>query len=345
MRTSDFDFTLPQERIALYPAFPKESAKLLEVEGGHFSDRAIADLPELLAPGDLLIFNDSKVIPARLFATNISREGRPGIEVLLHQQVRNGWKVFAKPGKKLKEGDILEIAPGFHAEVVQKHKTGEVTLSFNASGTEFFVLLEAHGHMPLPPYIAREDKAEDKQHYQTLFAKHEGSVAAPTAGLHFTSALMEQLKARGVNFAYVTLHVGAGTFQPVKAERVQDHQMHAEYYTLTQETVDAIQQTKQAGGRVIAVGTTSLRTLEGSELKPGSGETRLFITPGFRFKVVDMLITNFHLPRSTLLMLVSAFAGQENIRRAYAHAIASDYRFYSYGDACLLHKSDDWITG
>lgn len=331
MRVELFDFELPKERIALAPARPRDSAKLLHV-GNKLRDLSVRDLPSLLEPGDVLVFNDSKVIPARLFTDT-------NIEVLLHRPLGQGrWSAFAKPARKLKEG-IITFMPDFTAEMQGRTEDGQVLLRF---GDDLFVKLEKYGHVPLPPYIDRADEQADKTSYQTIYAKHEGSVAAPTAGLHFTPELMKALEARGVQKAFVTLHVGAGTFQPVKVEDTNDHVMHKESFSIAEEAARTINEAK---GRVIAVGTTSLRILETvaderGKLRATSGETGIFITPGYRFKVVDRLLTNFHLPKSTLFMLVSAFAGLERMQSAYAHAIGAAYRFYSYGDCCLLEKAD-----
>lgn len=340
MKVSLFDFTLPPERIATHPAEPRDSAKLLYVSE-RLSDRIVRDLPSLLNSGDILVFNNSRVIPARLF----TQVGEKQVEVLLHQARPDGtWHAFAKPAKKLKAGMLVAFAPHFTATIEGRTDDGQVVLRFTRPET-MFDDLRTHGHMPLPPYIERADTAADKQSYQTMYAQHDGSVAAPTAGLHFTSELMEALTARGIKQAYVTLHVGAGTFQPVKVDDTDEHVMHKEWIELTAEAAEAINEAKQAGGKVVAVGTTSLRILESvaaddGTLAPHSGETGIFITPGYRFKLVDRLMTNFHLPKSTLFMLVSAFAGLERMQEAYAHAIASDYRFYSYGDTSLLERSD-----
>lgn len=339
MKVSLFDFTLPEGRIATHPAEPRDSAKLLHV-AERMADCIVRDLPQLLNPGDILVFNNSRVIPARLFA----KVGEKSVEVLLHRMQGDGsWTAFARPAKKLKAGMVIEFAPGFTATIEGRTEDGQVVLRFTRPETVFDDL-RAHGHMPLPPYIDRADTADDKQSYQTMYAKHDGSVAAPTAGLHFTPALMAALTARGVKQAYVTLHVGAGTFQPVKVEDTSEHVMHKEWIEMTAEAATAINEAKQAGGKVVAVGTTSLRILESvaaadGTLAPFSGETGIFITPGYRFKLVDRLMTNFHLPKSTLFMLVSAFAGLERMQHAYAHAIENGYRFYSYGDTSLLERA------
>lgn len=343
MRVDLFDFTLPPECIAHAPVTPRDAARLLHVSGQGRVDRVVRDLPGLLNPGDILVFNDSKVIPARLFA----QVGEKQVEVLLHQPAIAGqqtrWHAFARPAKKLKPGMELTFAPGFTATVEGRTEDGQVVLNFPYDAATLFAKLHAHGHMPLPPYIDRADEAADKTRYQTVYARAEGSVAAPTAGLHFTPELLEALRARGVHTAFVTLHVGAGTFQPVKVEDTAEHAMHREHITLTADTAAQINEARAAGGRVIAVGTTSLRILESVAAEDGGlqafdGETGIFITPGYRFKIVDRLMTNFHLPKSTLFMLVSAFAGLEAMQAAYAHAIAQGYRFYSYGDTSLLER-------
>jgi len=289
-----------------------------------------------------MVFNDTRVIPARLYG----KRGDAKIEILLHKKYSDtsSWQCFAKPAKKLRAGDTVIFADDFLAVVTDKLASGEVVLQFEYSENTLHEKLAAHGHMPLPPYIERADNSQDREHYQTVYAKHDGSVAAPTAGLHFTNALLSAIDAMGVKRVHVTLHVGGGTFLPVKAEDTADHVMHSEYAAVTQEAADAINQAKEQGGRVIAVGTTSLRTLESAtdamgKLHAFADETSIFITPGYRFKLVDMLLTNFHLPRSTLFMLVCAFAGTDAMKNAYNHAIANHYRFYSYGDACLLYKS------
>ncbi len=347
MRVSDFDFELPPERIALRPAVPREAAKLLVVDDG-LKDLIVADLPAQLRAGDVLVFNNTKVIPAALSGVRLGRgEATPRIEVLLHMRVDAcRWKAFAKPGKKLLVGDRLRFgAEGrvcllgeLGATVEAKGEAGEITLAFDFSGPVLDEAIAAVGRMPLPPYIEgkRATDARDVTDYQTIFAEHAGAVAAPTAGLHFTPDLMKRLQAVGIATEFVTLHVGAGTFLPVKAEDTRDHKMHAEWGEVSVDVVDRLKSTRAAGGRIVAVGTTSLRLLESSGLAPFSGTTEIFITPGYRFSSVDLLITNFHLPKSTLFMLVSAFAGQERMKAAYAHAIARDYRFYSYGDCSLL---------
>ncbi len=301
-------------------------------------DMGVRDLPSFLKAGDVMVFNDTKVIPARLFG----KRGEAAIEILLHKHMHDAmWQCFARPAKKLKIGDTVQFAPDFVAEVKEKRDDGQVVLAFNVSGDALRNQLNQHGHMPLPPYIERADEAADKTCYQTVYARHEGSVAAPTAGLHFTPELLAAIDAAGVKRVHVTLHVGGGTFLPVKVEDTNDHVMHSEYAEITPEVADTINAAKQAGGRVLAVGTTALRTLESAAdgqgmVQPMARETDIFITPGYRFRIVDILLTNFHLPKSTLFMLVSAFSGLERMKMAYNHAIDRQYRFYSYGDACLL---------
>jgi S-adenosylmethionine:tRNA ribosyltransferase-isomerase len=344
MRVSDFDFELPSDRIALRPADPRENAKLLQV-GATLSDHTIADLPRLLRAGDCLIFNNTKVIPASLSGHRVGRLGTtPRIDVLLHQRLDAlRWKAFARPAKKLEQGDQLAF-DSLKAVVEAKGEAGEITLRFDiAEATSLEEALHAVGRVPLPPYIEsqRDQDAQDRKDYQTIFAQHEGAVAAPTAGLHFTHDLMRRLEDADIVREYVTLHVGAGTFLPVKADDTRDHKMHAEWGEVSPKTCDRLNAVRKNGGRIIAVGTTSLRLLESSGLKPFSGTTDIFITPGYKFNAVDGLVTNFHLPRSTLFMLVSAFSGVDVMRRAYAHAIAENYRFYSYGDASLLWPAHD----
>jgi S-adenosylmethionine:tRNA ribosyltransferase-isomerase len=344
MRVDDFDFELPRERVAARPAAPRDAARLLEVRHDGLFDHVFADLPGLLRPGDLLVFNDTKVIPARL----TGRRGEAKIEATLHKRESPGrWRAFARPAKRLKPGDRITFAADLEAEVAAKGEAGEVTLDFAIDDAALMAALETHGAMPLPPYIPRDDgpDARDRHDYQTVYAAREGAVAAPTAGLHFTDALLERLAGEGIRSTFVTLRVGAGTFLPVKAERVADHVMHAEWGGVSDDAARAIAETKATGGRIVAVGTTSLRLLESAVgpdgvVAPFDGETDIFITPGYRFRAVDLLITNFHLPRSTLFMLVAAFSGLDRMKAAYAYAIAEGYRFYSYGDACLLHPED-----
>jgi S-adenosylmethionine:tRNA ribosyltransferase-isomerase len=342
MRVDLFDFDLPLALIADRPAVPRDSARLLEV-AANLRDHIVRDLPVLLRPGDLLVFNDTRVIPARLFG----RRGAAGVEVTLHKCVAAGrWRAFARPARKLKQGDVIAFDGGLSTTVAEKGEGGEVELAFDRGGAELMAALAAVGRMPLPPYIKRPAGADerDRADYQTIFAARDGAVAAPTAGLHFTPALMAALEARGVARVAVTLHVGAGTFLPVKAEDTKDHVMHAELGVIDAAAAAAVAQTRAAGGRIVAVGTTSLRLLEtaadeSGRIRPFSGDTNLFITPGYRFKAVDLLLTNFHLPRSTLFMLVAAFAGLDRMKAAYEHAKAAGYRFYSYGDCCLLHPA------
>jgi S-adenosylmethionine:tRNA ribosyltransferase-isomerase len=338
MRVADFDFVLPPENIALRPAIPRENAKLLVVSD-HLHDLTIADLPSQLRRGDVLVFNNTKVIPAALSGHRVGRLGTtPKIEALLHMRIDDQrWKAFVKPAKKLEQGDTIAF-DALEAVVEQKGEAGEVTLRFALSGPALMEALHLTGRMPLPPYIEskRQQDAQDQTDYQTIFAKEQGAVAAPTAGLHFTPELMNKLEAAGITAEFVTLHVGAGTFLPVKVDDTNDHKMHAEWGEITPATISKLKSARAKGGRIIAVGTTSLRLLEASCLEPFSGTTEIFITPGYKFKAVDGLITNFHLPKSTLFMLVSAFAGQARIKAAYVHAIENHYRFYSYGDASLL---------
>ena len=342
MRVSDFDFELPAECIALRPAVPRDSSRLLVVEGGETSDRRFSDLPGYLNAGDVLVFNDTRVIPARL----TGHRGAARIEVTLHKQADDGlWRAFARPAKRLHTGDTIDFG-NLAAEVIDKAEGGEVGLRFDCAGQRFAAALKRAGAMPLPPYIARRRAPDtrDSDDYQTLFAARDGAVAAPTAGLHFTPTVIDRLAARGVTGVPLTLHVGAGTFLPVKAARTDDHVMHAEWGELGRRAADSLNRARDAGGRIVAVGTTSLRLLESAAREDGGiapfrGETDIFITPGDRFRAVDLLITNFHLPKSTLFMLVCAFAGMATMKEAYAHAVRAGYRFYSYGDACLLYPA------
>lgn len=343
MKVDDFDFDLPREMIAERPACPRDSARLLHVPaGGGLTDLGIRDLPTLLSPGDVMVFNDTRVIPARLFG----KRGLAGVEVTLHQRTGLAqWKAFARPAKKLRPGDRVDFAEGFFATVAEKGEMGEVTLDFDRSGEDLMLALEAYGRLPLPPYIRQGEADErDRGDYQTVFARQKGAVAAPTAGLHFTPDLLAELDARGVRRVTVTLHVGAGTFLPVKVDDTDDHRMHQEIGVVTSEAAAAVNAARAAGGRVVAVGTTSARLLESAAdplgtLKPFDGATDIFITPGHAFRLVDVLLTNFHLPRSTLFMLVSAFSGLGRMQAAYEHAKAAGYRFYSYGDCCLLERT------
>ena len=346
MKTADFDFELPEDRIALRPAEPRDSARLLVVRDGGLSDRVVRQLPDLLQPGDALVLNDTRVIPARMDGVR-ERDGLTvEVEATLHQRRGpSGWSAFMKPGKRLKVGDTVRFQT-LTATVAAKGEDGLVDLDFDRQGPALDDAIRAVGHMPLPPYIAarRPEDARDDEDYQTVFATHDGSVAAPTAGLHFTPGLLEALKARGVSTHAVTLHVGAGTFLPVKADDVADHRMHSEWGEVSPETAHALNAARAAGGRIVCVGTTSLRLLESATgadgvIRPFHGDTAIFITPGYRFRAADVLMTNFHLPRSTLFMLVSAFCGLETMKAAYAHAMGRGYRFYSYGDGSLLFRS------
>ena len=357
MRTSDFDFELPEAAIALRPAQPREAARLLHVQPGiGLEDRMVGDLPDLLRPGDLLLFNDTRVIPARLNGVRERDGSVVAVEATLHRRLApDRWAAFMKPGKRLRAGDRVRFgarsdaaceAAGFDATVVEKGEGGEVTLAFDLSGVLLDEAVAAHGLMPLPPYIAakRPEDEQDRRDYQTVFAREDGSVAAPTAGLHFTPELLERLRERGVEQRFVTLHVGAGTFLPVKVDAVSDHRMHPEYGVVDAETAAAVNAARAEGRRVVCVGTTALRLLESASgdegvVRPFAGETAIFITPGYRFRAADLLMTNFHLPRSTLFMLVCAFSGTQAMREAYGHAIANGYRFYSYGDASLLGRA------
>jgi len=343
MRIDAFDFELPAELIAQRPARPRDAARLLAITARGFEDRLMRELPDLLRPGDLVVFNDTKVLPARL----LGRRGEATIEITLHRLEPDGrWRAFARPARRCRPGDRLVFGADFAAEVAGRGEGGEVVLDFGAHAAALPAKLERYGSMPLPPYIRRPKggDARDRSDYQTLFARREGAIAAPTAALHFTPRLMSALAERGIAHTLITLHVGAGTFLPVKAMTTAEHRMHAETFLLGEQAAAALTRTRRAGGRIVAVGTTVLRTLETAArddgtVVPMSGETDLFITPGYRFKLVDLLLTNFHLPRSTLFMLVAAFAGLERMRAAYAHAIARRYRFYSYGDACLLERA------
>jgi S-adenosylmethionine:tRNA ribosyltransferase-isomerase len=338
MRVSEFDFQLPADNIALRPASPRESAKLLQADE-NLQDHTIADLPTLLKPTDVLVFNDTRVIPAALTGMRIGRLGTtPKIEALLHMRLDGArWNAFVKPAKKLEQGDRVQFGE-LTATLEHKGDAGEVTLCFDVANADLDAALVQCGRVPLPPYIEgkRPQDAQDKLDYQTSYAKHDGAVAAPTAGLHFTSDLMKRLQHIGIQQEYVTLHVGAGTFLPVKVDDTADHKMHHEWGSVSTETSQRLKLAKAEGRRIIPVGTTSLRLLEASGLEPFAGATDIFITPGYKFRAVDGLITNFHLPKSTLFMLVCAFAGTTRMKAAYTHAIANNYRFYSYGDASLL---------
>ncbi len=360
MRVDLFDFDLPDENIALRPAEPRDSARLLVVRPGQtpeLTDGHVRDLTSWLRPGDAMVFNDTRVIPAQLEGVRL-REGaeRTPVSCTLHMRTgASSWKAFARPGKRIKPGDRIDFGDGggaclpgtLSATVAAKGEAGEIDLAFDLSGPDLDQAIATVGHIPLPPYIAakRHEDERDRRDYQTIYAREEGAVAAPTAGLHFTPDLFGALDAAGIERHFVTLHVGAGTFLPVKAEDTADHRMHAEIGHVGAATAARLNAVRERGGRVIAVGTTSLRLLESAagddgRLAAWSGATEIFITPGYRFRAVDMLMTNFHLPRSTLFMLVSAFSGQKYMRDAYDHAISDGYRFYSYGDASLLFRED-----
>ena len=342
MRLDDFDYKLPQELIAQFPPGERGASRLLHLDGrtGALSDRQFRDLVDLVAPGDVVVLNDTRVIKARL-AGRKKTGGR--IEVMV-ERVLGRDEVLAQIGANhpVREGSVLVLADAVEATVLGREREF-YRLRFEGCD-DVFALLERHGAVPLPMYVARPAGENDAERYQTVYAREPGAVAAPTAGLHFDAALLQALRDRGVSLAFLTLHVGAGTFQPVRAQDLAQHEMHGEWYDVPQSAVDAINRARGRGGRVLAAGTTTLRALEsaaaGGELTSGRGETRLFILPGYRFRVVERLLTNFHLPRSTLLMLVSAFGGMDNIRRAYRHAIESRYRFYSYGDAMLIERHD-----
>ncbi|NEU98527.1 tRNA preQ1(34) S-adenosylmethionine ribosyltransferase-isomerase QueA [Bradyrhizobium uaiense] len=356
MRTDLFDFELPPESIALRPTSPRDSARMLVVHpDGVLRDATIGDLPHWLEPGDQIVVNDTKVIAAQLKGRRIGRETEPKIEATLIKRLDGSrWQALVKPAKKLAPGDTIRfgnegkvcLLGNLDAQVEAKGQEGEVTLSFSFHGPVLDQAIADVGATPLPPYIAskRTPDDQDVSDYQTMFAVNEGAVAAPTAGLHFTPALEATLKSRGVELHRLTLHVGAGTFLPVKVDETSEHKMHAEWGCITSETANALNAARAKGGRIIAIGTTSLRLLESAAnadgaIQPFAAETSIFITPGYRFRAVDILLTNFHLPRSTLFMLVSAFSGLETMQAAYAHAIRDGYRFYSYGDACLLFRA------
>ena len=359
MRTDLFDFDLPADRIALRPVHPRDAARLLVVRPGaapKLEDRIVRELPGLLRPGDAVVVNDSKVIAARLKGRRIGRgTSEPEIEATLHKRLDGShWRAFILGARKVQVGDMLRFGTEgkvcflseLDAQVSHKDEVGEVTLSFSFHGPVLDQAIAERGLMPLPPYIAsrREPDNADRTDYQTVFAAAEGSVAAPTAGLHFTEQLLARLKERGIGLHKVTLHVGAGTFLPVKAENTEGHTLHAEFGIVPAAVAEALNAARLRGGRIVAVGSTALRLLESAagedgKLREFGGETAIFITPGYRFKAVDLMLTNFHLPRSTLFMLVAAFSGLDTMQRAYAHAIASGYRFYSYGDACLLYPA------
>lgn len=345
MKTSEFNYYLPEELIAQTPLLKRDSSRLLvlDKDSGKYLDRTFDDILDYLNNGDTLVLNDTKVIPARIFG---SREGKEElIEVLLLKNIEDDtWEVLAKPGKKLKIGTkIIFKKDMLEAEVIDILEEGERIIKFSYNGI-FNEILDELGTMPLPPYITK--KLEDKDRYQTVYSKNPGSAAAPTAGLHFTKELLDKIEKKGVNICYVTLHVGLGTFRPVKVDDVESHKMHSEYFVISKQVCDVINNTKKVGKKVVAVGTTSCRVLESATsdngtIYPTSGETSIFIYPGYKFKMVDNLITNFHLPESTLIMLVSALAGKENIMRAYSHAVEEKYRFFSFGDAMMITNIDE----
>jgi len=360
LRVDLFDFDLPEDRIALRPAEPRDSARMLVVEpDAPLSDHIVRELPTFLRPGDVVVVNDTKVIPARLSGIRVRGEAVARIEATLHKREGdNRWRAFVRPAKKLNVGERIRfgdssesmacLMASLDAEVIEKGEGGEALLEFALTGAALDDAIVNLGTMPLPPYIAskRGEDAHDASDYQTLFARESGAVAAPTAGLHFTPELVAALEARGVTIHKVTLHVGAGTFLPVKADDTAEHRMHAEYGVITPAVAEALNRARRAGGRLLAIGTTSLRILETAVdeqgvIHPIGKDTSIFITPGYRFRAIDMLLTNFHLPRSTLFMLVSAFGGLAAMKAAYAHAIATGYRFYSYGDCCLLTRAAD----
>ena len=358
MRVTLFDFDLPEANIALRPAEPRDSARLLLVRPDaepELSDHSVSALADFLRPGDALVFNDTKVIPAQLEGVRLCDGAlETPVSATLHMRVSGDcWHAFARPGKRIKLGDRIRFQSGDAAEqleatVTEKREAGEVALAFDVANADLDAAIAAVGHIPLPPYIAakRDEDARDRSDYQTIYARENGAVAAPTAGLHFTPDLVAQLDGLGIVREYLTLHVGAGTFLPVKADDTEAHKMHAEIGRIDAATAARLNAARAKGARIVAVGTTSLRLLESAatedgEIKPFDAPTSIFITPGYRFRAVDLLLTNFHLPRSTLFMLVSAFSGLDTMRAAYAHAIATGYRFYSYGDACLLERKPD----
>jgi S-adenosylmethionine:tRNA ribosyltransferase-isomerase len=359
MRVDLFDFELPEDRIALRPAEPRDAARLLVVRPGRpFEDRIVRDLPDLLRPGDVLVLNDTRVIPSRLHGVRVREDAAARVEIMLHKrESADTWRAFARPAKKLHVGDRIRFGESsestvcelvrLDAEVEAKGEGGDVTLRFSFAGAFLDEAIARLGELPLPPYIAGKRPTDDKDvfDYQTIYAREEGAVAAPTAGLHFTDELFRRLDEHGIERRFVTLHVGAGTFLPVKAEDTDEHRMHSEWGSVSAATADALNAARARGNRIVAVGTTALRLIESAAREDGtvapfSGDTAIFITPGYRFRAVDILMTNFHLPRSTLFMLVCAFAGLDTMGAAYARAIETGYRFYSYGDASLLFRDE-----
>ena len=354
MHVDLFDFDLPDENIALRPVSPRDSAKFLVVQDGQLQDLIVRSLPDLLQPGDALVFNDTRVIPTQLTGKRVRDGAEASVSATLHTRLTsNSWLCFIKGAKKIKVGDHLEFRSNptsslvLNCSVIAKHETGDIELEFEMAGGKFDEVLAQVGAMPLPPYIANKRAADgdDKDDYQTLYAKHDGAVAAPTAGLHFTDELFEALQARGISKHFVTLHVGPGTFLPVTVDDTIDHKMHSEWGVVTSETADALNRVHAAGGKIVCVGTTSMRLIEtaatsSGHIAPWEGNTDIFITPGYKFKAVDVLMTSFHLPKSTLFMLVSAFCGLETMKAAYSYAIENGYRFYSYGDSSLLFRQD-----
>lgn len=342
MKLADFDFPLPAAAIAQRPIVPRDAARMLEVSG-RITDGTVRDLPALLGPGDVMVYNDTRVIPARL----MGRRGEIVIEITLLKPLdARRWRALAKKARRLRPGQRIDFAPGLAAIVEAKGEGGEVTVAFEPTAQPLIETLEAHGVAPLPPYIKRAGLPDerDRRDYQTVYATRPGAIAAPTAGLHFTERLLEALDARGIRRVMLTLHVGAGTFRPMTTEKLEDHVMHPEWGEIGAEAAEAINLAKERGRKVVAVGTTTLRLLEtaadeNGRVAPFGGDTNVFITPGRPIRSADLLLTNFHLPRSTLFMLVCAFAGIETMKRAYAHALAGGYRFYSYGDCCLLHRT------
>jgi S-adenosylmethionine:tRNA ribosyltransferase-isomerase len=349
MKTSDFDFHLPEDRIALRPAEPRDAARLMVVRPGQpIEDAVVRDLPSFLRAGDVMVFNDTRVIPARLFGVREREGSRVQVQATLLKRLSpNRWTALAKPGKRLHLGDRVQFGEGasLEAAVADKHDDGQITLDFDFEGPALDHAIRTAGQMPLPPYIAaqRPEDERDRADYQTVYAREDGSIAAPTAGLHFTPELLQRLEDAGVGRVFVTLHVGAGTFLPVKVDDLADHRMHAETGEVSPEVADRLNAARAAGGRIVCVGTTSLRLLESATgedgvVRPFAGDTDIFIIPGYRFRACDVLMTNFHLPKSTLVMLVSAFAGMEETKAAYGHAVRQGYRFYSYGDAGLWFR-------